>query len=461
MSLLIHNRIYSSLHFTGILGAGMSALAQYVRWMGCDVSGSDRALGKEETEDISEYLTSIGCRLFSQDGSGIDEKCSGIVISSAIEENNPEILRARQLNVPVYHRSDVLAAIIQTKKAVAVAGTSGKSTVTAMIFHLLQSCGQNPSLITGAGLNSLQKLGMPGNAFYGEGHWLVVEADESDGSLIKYHPYIALVLNVSKDHKTIQETLQLFSTLADQSEIVLKNSDDPLLDSIDATYCFGQSPVADYTVESLESTAQQSAFSYRGTSFSTPMPGRHNAINLFAAVVASLLCGCSPECLRDAAKKFPGLHRRFTITQAAHGITIIDDYAHNAEKIRAAVTAAQALSPRVFVLFQPHGFGPMRFMREELAAMFRQTLRENDSLYLLPIYYAGGNVMRDISSADLASDLQESSFAVHAPSSREKAVEAILRQVRPKEVILSMGARDPSLDAFAQWIARQVEEISL
>ncbi len=459
MSLLIGTDECRSLHFTGVLGAGMSALAQFTCWLGLKVSGSDRALGAEDSTNISQYLTSLGCSLFPQDGSGLDEKPDALVVSSAIEESNPEILRARQLKIPVFHRSDVLAAIIKTKKAIAVAGTSGKSTVTAMIFHLLQACGKNPSLITGAGLKSLQKRGMPGNALYQEGEWMVVEADESDGSLVKYQPYMTLLLNVSKDHKTVEETIGLFSTLAGQSEIVVKSSDEHFFENINATYEYGQSFDANYSAQ-LWASGRSSGFLHEDDNYRTPLPGMHNASNLFASFVCALLCGCSKVCLKNAAEQFEGLDRRFSIIEAG-GVTVVDDYAHNPEKIRAAVSAAQSISERAFVLFQPHGFGPMKFMRRELAEMFRKTLRSQDTLYILPIYYAGGSVQRDISSADLAADLAGSGFAVHAPCDREQPVQEIVALVRNGDLILNMGARDPSLSAFAQSIADRLNDLPL
>ena len=207
-----------NIHFTGIFGTGMSALAQYLRFQGITVTGSDRLLASEDTSSIRSSLEALGCGIYSQDGSGIDKDTDVVCISTAIEESNADIAAARASGLPVIHRSDLLAGIIKTKKTIAVAGTSGKSTVTAMIFEFLTACEKSPSLISGAPLRRLKKQGLIGNAFCGGSDLLVVEADESDGTLVKYSPNASVILNVSKDHKDIGELRVLFETLTLKSE---------------------------------------------------------------------------------------------------------------------------------------------------------------------------------------------------------------------------------------------------
>jgi UDP-N-acetylmuramate--alanine ligase len=167
LSLLINNKQYNSIHFTGILGSGMSAIAQYLRWQGLNISGSDRLLNSEDTSAVKSGLLDIGCQLFEQDGSGIQKNTDALCVSTAIESSNPDIAKALKEGIPVFHRSDLLAAIISTRKTVAIAGTSGKSTVTAMVFEFLFSSGKSPSLISGANLKRLEKQGLIGNAFRG------------------------------------------------------------------------------------------------------------------------------------------------------------------------------------------------------------------------------------------------------------------------------------------------------
>ena len=199
--IIIAESQYRSIHFTGIFGTGMSALAQYLRFQGITVSGSDRLLGSEDTASIRQSLEGLGCTIVRQDGSGICADTDVICVSTAIEESNPDIAAARTRGLPIIHRSDLLAAIIASERTIAVAGTSGKSTVTAMIFEFLTACGKSPSLISGAPLLRLERQGLIGNAYSGGSDLLVVEADESDGTLVKYSPEIAVILNISKDHK--------------------------------------------------------------------------------------------------------------------------------------------------------------------------------------------------------------------------------------------------------------------
>lgn len=212
----------------------MSALAQYSKWIGLSVSGSDRMLDSPDTEPIKSGLEAVGCKLFPQDGSGINRSVQAVCISTAIEESNPEIAAARAFNIPIIHRSDLLASFVSSRKTIAVAGTSGKSTVTAMIFEFLSHCGKSPSLISGANLLRLQKDGLIGNAFFGNSDFLVIEADESDGSLVKYSPFISVILNISKDHKPVPEVLGMFSRLASQSKVTVINADDNGLSGIEA-----------------------------------------------------------------------------------------------------------------------------------------------------------------------------------------------------------------------------------
>lgn len=203
---------YKSFFFIGVGGAGMSAIAQYLVGTGKTVSGSDRLFLSDENDFLKRQLEAEGISCFLQDGQGIDTTVEAVVISTAIEADNPELLKAQSLGIPVILRADLLAAICKSKRTIAVAGTSGKSTTTAMLFHILHQAGVGASLISGAGLVSLQEQGKIGNAFNGKGEWLVIEADESDGTLVKYEPEIGLLLSIDKDHKELDELHTIFQT---------------------------------------------------------------------------------------------------------------------------------------------------------------------------------------------------------------------------------------------------------
>jgi UDP-N-acetylmuramate--alanine ligase len=452
LPLIIDNRQCRSVHFTGIFGTGMSAIAQYLRFQGIEVSGSDRLLNSEDTAPIRQSLEALGCDIVNQDGSGVSVDTDILCISTAIEESNPDIAAARSCNLPIAHRSDLLAAIIASKKTIAVAGTSGKSTVTSMIFEFLTACGKSPSLISGAPLIRLEKQGLIGNAWSGGSDLLVVEADESDGTLIKYSPEAAVILNISKDHKSIEEIKGLFETLISKSAWTASNSHDPILASIPATVRFGRNNKASWRPD-YEVPMPTSVKLFRnGIEYHLPLPGNHNLENLRAALCICEHFGCEGPVLADAVRGFEGVARRFAVTKTEQGVYVVDDFAHNPAKIAAAVSAAMGLSQRIIAVYQPHGFGPTRFLKDEYIATFRTVFQRNDSLYLLPIYYAGGTAQKNISSEDIIDGLGQISFNAQAISGRKDLLTELKAAAGSGDCVLVMGARDPSLPALVRKI---------
>jgi UDP-N-acetylmuramate--alanine ligase len=439
-----------SVHFTGIFGSGMSALAQYLRFQGITVSGSDRFHASEDTASIRRSLEGLGCAVVHQDGSGVGADTDVVCVSTAIEESNPDIAAARSRGLPIIHRSDLLAAIIATKKTIAVAGTSGKSTVTAMIFEFLTACGRSPSLISGAGLRSLEKQGLIGNAWSGGSDLLVAEADESDGTLVKYRPEVAIFLNISKDHKTIDDLKQLFETLASKTPWTASNADDPILASIPATVRFGRNGSGSWRADHEELLPTSVKLFKSGVEYHLPLPGNHNLENLCAALCVCEHFGCEQTALAHAVKNYEGVARRFFVTTTRQNVHVVDDFAHNPAKIAAVMRAARGLSERILAVYQPHGFGPTRFLKDEYVATFRTAFRQNDSLYLLPIYYAGGTAQKDISSEDIIRDLGPVPFNAQALSGRDELLLRLKNDARPEDCVLLMGARDPSLPALVK-----------
>ncbi len=450
--IIIDKTLCRSVHFTGIFGTGMSALGQYLRFQGITVSGSDRLLDSEDTSSTRQSLTVLGCTIVDQDGSGITADTDAVCISTAIEESNPDIAAARAGNLPIVHRSDLLAAIITSQKTIAVAGTSGKSTVTAMIFEFLTACGKSPSLISGAPLRRLEKQGLIGNAFSGGSDLLIIEADESDGTLTKYSPEAAVILNISKDHKSIDEIRGLFETLVSKSTWTASNADDPGLTTLRATIGFGASHLASWRPDYKELLPRSVKLFRKGIEYHLPLPGKHNLENLYAALCVCEHFGCEGPALADAVKTFAGVARRFAVTETAQKVYVVDDFAHNPAKIAAAVSAARGLSGRIIAVYQPHGFGPTRFLKDEYIATFQAIFQKNDSLYLLPIYYAGGTAQKDISSEDIITDLGPVSFNVQAVRNRDELLTRLKTAGTSGDCVLVMGARDPSLPAFVKKI---------
>ncbi|MDR2591390.1 MAG: Mur ligase domain-containing protein [Chitinispirillales bacterium] len=447
-------------HFVGIFGSGMSAIAQYLAGTGVSVTGSDRLLDSPDTAKIKEALLSCGCTIHPQDGSGVTTNTGRVCVSTAIEESNPDIAAARALNIPILHRSDLLASIVKNKKSIAVAGTSGKSTVTAMIFELLTGCGMSPSLISGAALRSLEQRGLFGNAFCGTSDLLVVEADESDGTLVKYEPYASVILNLSKDHKPEDEVLEMFRRLIAQSTWSTINADDPKLHALtdSAAASFGFGGAASFKGAITGTTPLSTTVTVDGAAMTLPLPGAHNASNLLAALCVCKHLGCGDQKLSEAVSSYMGVDRRFAVTRTAKGVAVIDDFAHNPEKIRAAVSAAKQLSDRIIAIYQPHGFGPTRFLKNEYAATFKDVFRPTDTLCLLPIYYAGGTAVKDIESKDIIELMGGVPFKAIAVNGRDDVINIINESVsiHPDSAVLLMGARDPSLSGFAKRIVESL-----
>lgn len=451
-SLPINGYDCSHLHFTGIFGSGMSAIAQYLQWQGVMVSGSDRLLASADTDSIAAKLSALGCNLFNQDGSGITASTDAVVVSSAIEESNPDIAAARMQGLPVFHRSDVLASIVSQKKTIAIAGTSGKSTVTAMVFEFLTFCGKSPSLISGAALRRLENEGLVGNAWSGDTDLLVIEADESDGTLVKYHPAAGVVLNISKDHKSIEEILLLFKTFVSQSGWAAVNAGDRGLDAVPAAVRFGFEASATWRPDDLKLGQLSVIVKRQGVSFELPLPGLHNAENLCAALCVCEYFGCEPEQLSGAVTGFLGVARRFAVTRTSSGVTVIDDFAHNPAKIAAVVAAARGIADRIVAVYQPHGFGPTRFLKNDYIETFGKVFKAGDSLFLLPIYYAGGTAKKDIASEDLVAGISSKEFTACAVGDRDELLKKLADSVHKGDCVLLMGARDPSLPALAKKI---------
>ena len=495
----------SSYFFIGVAGVGMSAIGQYLAGRGVEVRGSDRQFGEYlagncEKPRVMEQLEECGIKCFAQDGSGISADLSAVVVSTAIEDSNPDLKRAKELGVKVMHRSEMLAKISKEAKTIAVSGTSGKSTVTAMIYHILQYAGLQPSVMTGAGLVNLQKEGKIGNAVSGKGEWLVVEADESDGTLVRYEPEVGLILNVDKDHKEMSELQEIFGKFRDN---ILNNGKTLIVnDAHPLAKPFSQNRLNDFGTESYVGV-QGIDFRTEGPSiifrcrhnnelvkFTVPLPGRHNMENALAATAAALQAGVSLRTCADALSSFPGVFRRHQILGTFNGVTLVDDFAHNPAKISASIKSAQSFtSGRVLAWFQPHGFGPTRFLRNDLVEFINKALRNpgavsadsaateiacdakqagadsacdksatvTDRMYFSEIYYAGGTVTRDISAGDLANDLVAKGTDAIYIEKRDECAAAMVADAKPGDTILLMGARDPSLEKFAQSVQKQLE----
>jgi UDP-N-acetylmuramate-alanine ligase len=440
-------------HFVGAAGTGMSALAQYRAIGGGRTSGSDRSFDQGVADADRARLERLGVIIRPQDGSGV-AAADLVVTSTAVENSIADVRAAVARGIPIAHRAEVLAAIVRGRPTIAVTGSSGKSTAVAMVFEALRGCGRDPGVLTGGDLRVLQADGLKGNAWIGR-DWLVIEADESDKSLVNYEPDVGVILNVHRDHYEAAEIVEVFSTFHGRVKKQSILGEDPALAGLrDAkAVTFGTGPSADLRIEATTAVNDGVAFRLGGVPVVLPLPGAHNAWNAAAALAACRAAGCDLAKAAGALARFRGVARRFEVVGGSNGVEVVDDFAHNPAKVAAALATARERSRRVIAFFQPHGFAPMKFMRADLARAFAEGQREGDRLYLPEIFYTGGTAVRDLSSRDLCGDV--AALGGHAAFLEDRrGFPRLLRSiVAPGDCVLIMGARDPSLGGFAREVA--------
>ncbi len=446
---------YYNFHFIGVAGTGMSAIAQYLSGIEKTVSGSDRYFHPNEPNDTKEKLEQAGITCFLQDGSGITEATEVIVISTAVEETNVEIQKARSLQIPIITRSQVLTLISNDKRTIAVGGTSGKSTTSAMLFDILEYAGLAPSIISGAGLVRLQELGKIGNAFVGNSDLLVIEADESDGSIVNYHPKIGLLLNLDKDHKEISELQGIFEIFKSHSQHFIVNASNvlavPFSQNLQQDFSSNNAD-AGYKATHFLQQGLSISFKINGVDFSLNAIGKHNMENALAGVCVANQLGVDLTTCSKAIAAYKGIYRRNQVLGKKDNIWVIDDYAHNPAKVAAAIFGVQPLAKKVIAWFQPHGYGPTRFLRNDFVEEISKALRPEDEIWMSEIFYAGGTAIKNISANDLINDIKTVGKQAFFIENRNDLITALQPHFTDDCVLLLMGARDPSLDAFAKQV---------
>ena len=412
-----------TVHLVGIGGVGMSALAQALLDAGGTVTGADRALGGSGARPgVLAALARAGVRLFPDDGSGIGPDTARVIVSTAVEETNRDLQCARARDIPVVHRAAALAELLAPRRLVAVAGTCGKSTVTAILGHLLAESGFDPVVVNGAQVVGWDAGGTRvGSTRKGTGAYAVAEVDESDKSLVAFKPFAAVVTNASADHCSKAEMDAVFDAF-------VRGVPGPVIDG-------RRTPM-------VPSAAARTI----------PLPGEHNAVNAECALRMAAALGADPARLAAAIRTFPGVERRLQRVGTCGGAVVYDDYAHNPEKLHAMLATLQAAYPKgVAVVWRPHGYAPLRKMLEALAAMFRATLRPCDELLVLPVYDAGGTTDRSLNSDALVARLNAS--PVRFVEGLEDA-ETHLRTHAPAfGALVVAGARDPGLPVLARRLA--------
>jgi UDP-N-acetylmuramate--alanine ligase len=463
-----------SYFFCGIGGSGMLPLANIVREQGAMVAGSDRALDQGRLAAKFEWLQSLGIELFQQDGSGLSSTNQILVASAAVEDHVPDVAKARALGCTRMTRAELLAELFNAaQRRVAIGGTSGKSTVTGMIGWIAFHAGLDPTIMNGAVMKNFSGSDAHfASARVGNGGLFISEVDESDGSIALFHPEIAVLNNVSLDHKTLEELRVLFGDFVAKAKRAIWNADDAetlaLLETLELSDSISFGFCSDANVRATDITEEPLGISFtlvaKGKSIPIRLhvPGKHNVANALAAIAVAIALGISIEKSAAAMAEFNGLGRRFDIVGTKNGITVIDDFGHNPEKIGATLDTLKAFPGRVIAFFQPHGYGPLRVMGEELAAMLAAKLDAKDRLFLCNPVYFGGTVDRSMGSESVIDAVNAVGRvkAQHIPA-REKCGDAIVALAKPGDRIVVMGARDDTISAFAADILAQISRASL
>jgi len=439
------------IHFVGIGGIGMSGIAEVLVNLGFSVSGSDL-----KASPVTQRLARLGARV--TEGHAVENVCEAqvVVFSSAVGPDNPEIVEARRLQIPVIPRAEMLAELMRLKFCVAVAGAHGKTTVTSMIAMVLAHAGMDPTAVIGGRLDAFGS-----SARLGKGELMVVEADESDRSFLQLLPTVAVVTNIDREHMehyhNLEEIASAFVSFMNKVPFygaVVACADSPRavtgmpLPGLFArltrrVITYGIETGADVCGSEIEIGTGGLTFAAtaRGKSlgrFSLHVPGRHNVQNALAAVAVGLELDLSVGQIRDGLDRFRGTDRRFQVKADSNGVTVVDDYGHHPTEIRATLEAAQTLAPsRIWAVFQPHRYTRTRFIMDEFATCFDGCER----VYVLDIYTARETPIPGVTSRRLVERMQElGSVRARYGESEQAVIEEILSEVRPGDLVLTIGA---------------------
>ncbi|MFC4078396.1 UDP-N-acetylmuramate--L-alanine ligase [Salinithrix halophila] len=435
-------------HFVGIGGYGMSAIARVLLEMGHRVTGSDVAVNK-----LTESLEVRGAEIHLGHDASLIDGADRVVYSSSIPKGNVELKAAEAQGIPVLHRSQMLAALLNDKKGIAVAGAHGKTTTSSMIAQTLEENEADPTYVIGG-----EVVGLGSNAKAGQSEYVVAEADESDGTFLEYYPHIAIVTNIEPDHlenydgdfENLKKAYQQFLRQVKKDGVAVLGWDDGYLREIagesDAqviTYALDRP--ADYTAVDIRQRFNETRFTVkRGEEIlgdvMIQVPGRHNVANALATVVACLEAGLSFEQIVEGLARFQGAKRRFQVIGEADDILVVDDYAHHPTEIRTTINGLKAMERRIVAVFQPQRYSRTHLLMEE----FSRAFGEADQLVITSIYSPPGEApIEGVTSERLVEMVKVNSNPHTVFRNTKEDVEAyLIEQVRPGDLVITMGAGD-------------------
>ncbi len=434
------------LHFAGIGGIGMSGIAEVLLNLGYTISGSDLKLSP-----TTERLAGLGATIYEGHNAENVTGAKALVISSAVEESNPEVQEARRLQIPVIPRGELLAELMRLKYGIAIAGSHGKTTTTSMVATILSHAGVDPTVVVGGKVAAMGGT----NARVGKSDFLVVEADESDGSFLKLSPIFAIVTNIDREHldhyagiEVIRAAFVEFVNKVPFYGAAVLCLDDENVQTIlpeikRRTITYGLNSQADYQPGIQESGDFHSRFTLRSRTtdlgeFYLNIPGEHNVLNATAAIAVALEMHVEPDVIREGLRKFTGVGRRFEVRGVANGVTVVDDYGHHPTEIRATLAAAKSCCHgRMHVLFQPHRYSRTFHLLDDFARAFHQA----DRVLVLDIYGASERPIEGVTAEALVERMRQFGHrGAEYAGSNAAGVEMIVQGVEPEDMILTLGA---------------------
>lgn len=434
----------------------MSALALICALQGARVLGSDRAYDRGQSADKFQSLAAQGIELVAQDGSGVCEALDALVVSTAIEDSIPDIAAAKARGVQIITRAQLLAGMFNASECgISIAGTSGKSTVTGMVAHVLSALSIDPTVMNGAVIKSLGS-NMRVSTSKRNGPF-VTETDESDGSIALYNPSVGVLNNIAIDHMPMEELERLFGDFISRAKTAAVLNFDDL--RVKALAVRAQVPVFSYTLADAKDVVLRpdgAHFSYEGHEIKLKVPGAHNISNALACLSVCRAMDIELRAACRALSGFTGIKRRMDMIGTKNDITVIDDFGHNPDKIAASLRTLKAFDGRLIIMFQPHGFGPLRLMGKDIAAVFTELLGDEDMLIMPDPYYAGGTADRSVTGKDVINWVTEKGGKAHWIEERSEMLAFITQQAGSGDCIVIMGARDDTLSDFAAQILAQL-----
>lgn len=440
--------------FSGAAGNGISPLEQIMALKGYNVYGSDYSFDIGKDLDRKAALEEVGVHIVPQDGSVVTQDTDYLCVSAAINETNPDVKAARALNIPIKFRSDLLQEIIsQYRYGIAVGGTAGKTTTTAMIGYVLDVLGHKPCMVNGGALcNFSHRKGIP-NFIYNEGDICVIEADESDGSIQKYHPFVGMINNISHDHTTMEKLFEYFRNFAAHSDNLIVNLDCPNATQIKHPHRLTFSMLdstADFYASEITTIADGIEYKLQGQKFKLQLLGAFNVSNALATIAACSLLNINPLETAKALEGFTGIKVRLEKIGTANGIVVYNDFAHNPSKIEASLTALKDYPGRIIAMYQPHTPFSAINTGEEVAAAVARVLAPEDIMIMQEIYELTPQDI-GITSANIIRQIKQNGHdqALFLPH-KEDTRRFVLANVRPGDRIVIMGAHDNSLADFSR-----------